>query len=371
MKRPLCLLNGPLVKDELHHYVNLQTGDLLNKLAKACGGLSLVQPHVDAAELESIGGLSSSPLEEIAGLRLISPPVAKGSLAARVLARLKQLYLLTREIRNSRWVYIFAPGSTPRMAATLCRLLGKPYSVYLRGSLDKARDTAILKGAVSVICNNPLSEQAARELNSRCHTIMPTLSFGREQLAQNRDYDRLPTRLLQVGRVTQDKGIPELLQAFQELRGRGHELELHLVGNGPLANPQLLPEQIREHVHFHGFISDLDTLGACYQQADIFVLATHHEGFPRVLYEAMTWGLPIVTTFVDGIGSIMQDEGNCLRIPVQDPEQAAAQLERLIGHADLRQRIGNAGRATMQHFLDKPRPDHAECLLKEMEPERG
>jgi glycosyltransferase involved in cell wall biosynthesis len=98
----------------------------------------------------------------------------------------------------------------------------------------------------------------------------------------------------------------------------------------------------------------------------LFVLPTHEEGFPRVLYEAMIKSAVIVTTMVGGIPGLMEDGVNCLAIPVGDAPAIADAIERLADDAPLRRRLAEQGLSTVREVLQS-RPPHLQALLARMD----
>jgi glycosyltransferase involved in cell wall biosynthesis len=87
-----------------------------------------------------------------------------------------------------------------------------------------------------------------------------------------------------------------------------------------------------------------------YQSADVFVLTSESEGMPAVTLEAMSCGLPIVTTNVPGNQEIVRDGENGFLINVGDTEALAKSLARLIEGRELRQRMGERSRQLMQPY---------------------
>src|SRR5690606_31957169 len=77
---------------------------------------------------------------------------------------------------------------------------------------------------------------------------------------------------------------------------------------------------ISESINFKGAVFDTQKIKDFYLKADIYILPTYHEGFPRTLYEAMIYGTPIITTFVGGIPYLMKDKFNCLKIEPKSVE---------------------------------------------------
>jgi glycosyltransferase involved in cell wall biosynthesis len=107
-------------------------------------------------------------------------------------------------------------------------------------------------------------------------------------------------------------------------------------------------------------------LRGLFDATDLFVLPTYREGFPRVLLEAMAFGVPVLTTFVGGIPSLMNDGVNCLRIPVRDAEGLAKVMERALLDSELRFQIASGGIESVRRILHADRPSHAHRVVEEL-----
>ena len=165
--------------------------------------------------------------------------------------------------------------------------------------------------------------------------------------------------LLFVGRLEVDKGIRELMQAAEALRPRGLAFRMRLVGGGPLfreLSDRMKHEALGANVQIVGAVSDPADLMRFYREAHIFIFPSYHEGFPRVLYEAMINGLPIVTTMVGGISGRMVDGKNCIGIPSKSTAAIEAAVQRLTGDMDVLNGIGKAGQKTVLDVLENNQP---------------
>jgi len=78
--------------------------------------------------------------------------------------------------------------------------------------------------------------------------------------------------------------------------------------------------------------------------ADIFVLASRWEGFPRSILEAMRAGLPVAASDVGGSGESVVDGKTGYLVPREDPEALRTRLGELMASPDLRLQLGKAGR---------------------------
>jgi glycosyltransferase involved in cell wall biosynthesis len=168
-----------------------------------------------------------------------------------------------------------------------------------------------------------------------------------ESAAELRKRLRIPdqaTVLLFVGRLTKDKGIPELTAAFTRLDQQFPDLRLLLVGcfedEDPL--PACTRAVLRHHPHiiFAGAVEDA---AAYYALADVLVLPSHREGLPTVVLEAQAAGKPIVGASATGIVDVVTDGQTGLLFPAGNLHALAKALAMLITDKALAARLGRAG----------------------------
>jgi glycosyltransferase involved in cell wall biosynthesis len=147
-----------------------------------------------------------------------------------------------------------------------------------------------------------------------------------------------------VGRLTSDKGIPELMEAFLQLAAQFPDLRLLLVGcfedEDPLPVATRRCVETHPHVIFAGPVQDT---AAYYAIADILVLPSHREGLPTVVLEAQAAGKPVVGASATGIVDLVVDGETGLLFPVGDVPALAETLARLITDKALASKLGLAG----------------------------
>ncbi len=104
-------------------------------------------------------------------------------------------------------------------------------------------------------------------------------------------------------------------------------------------------------------------LYAEFEKADLFVLPTHHEGFPRVLYEAMIKSTVIITTFVGGIPGVMRAGVDCIEIPCKNSTAIADAVESLTADRPRMQELAAAAMRTVLGVLDR-HPTHLDAVVQ-------
>ena len=151
-----------------------------------------------------------------------------------------------------------------------------------------------------------------------------------------------PVRICSVARFAEPKDHATLLVALAALRAR--TWSLHLIGDGPL-QPHVgrLAEQlgIADRVHFRGYQAEPE---AALAAAELFVLSTRSEAFPRSILEAMRAALPVVATDVGGVPEAVENGVTGLLVPPEDARALAAAIDSLLTGPALRARLGAAGR---------------------------
>lgn len=155
-----------------------------------------------------------------------------------------------------------------------------------------------------------------------------------------------PLRVLTVGRLDNMKGVAILVEAVGELRRRGVAVALTVVGDGPQREHlQRLAERnaASADITWAGPVGQ-DTIRDHYHAADVFCLPSFAEGIPVVLMEAMSTGLPVVANAITGIPELVEDGVSGLLIRPGRTDLLVDALQRLAADADLRSRMGRAGR---------------------------
>jgi glycosyltransferase involved in cell wall biosynthesis len=143
----------------------------------------------------------------------------------------------------------------------------------------------------------------------------------------------------------------ETVEAFSRLRTTV-AAKLVVAGDGPAeeeARRLVTQKGLAADVDFAGHVAR-DELARMYASADVFVLPTYSEGFPTVLSEAMSAGLPIVTTPIRGSRDLLVEGVNVLFVPSRDAPALAEALLVLARDPELGRAMGEANRAKVKEF---------------------
>jgi len=161
----------------------------------------------------------------------------------------------------------------------------------------------------------------------------------------------LNNNILHIGRFCDVKNHTELIDIFYELSQKYPNMNLLLIGDGPLLNTikdQVKNLNIENKVHFLGVQEN------CFKYlstSDIFILPSKYEGMPMTIIEAMGTGLPIVSRPVGGINDMIVDGKNGL-LP-KSKEETLNSLELLLDNIDLRKKLGTNALRDSELFSSK------------------
>lgn len=146
-----------------------------------------------------------------------------------------------------------------------------------------------------------------------------------------KETDRDVLRIIGVGRVLKQKNIPMLIEAVNNVREKGRNVRVDWYGEKfDTYNEcmQLISQYGLESVfEFH---EPCNNIIEKYRESDLFVLPSIYEGFPNVLCEAMSCGLPVIATDVCDNGRIVQHEKNGYLVHSGDTKELADRLLQFI-----------------------------------------
>ncbi len=149
--------------------------------------------------------------------------------------------------------------------------------------------------------------------------------------------------LISVGRLTQQKGVDDLLTAFAQVCQEHPQAALVVAGGGSIItdlNLQIKTLGIENNAFLLGGRGDIPRLLAA---SDLFVSASHWEGLPVAMLEAMSAGLPIAATGVGDVPVVVTPRSG-VTVPPKKPEQLAQAICRLLDHMEQLPVMGAAAR---------------------------
>jgi glycosyltransferase involved in cell wall biosynthesis len=254
-------------------------------------------------------------------------------------------YAFARAMRKP--IFLLVVGDLGALRPTLPYVGARRAAWGLYTSVEEFLLGRMTRGSLTFANGRALAEKHARAGVPAIETKTTTIAAA--DVASREDTCLGSTiRMLTVSRIDPRKGLRCLPEAVALLRAAGRDVRLDIVGPvvgrpGEQERAAVLEDARRrgvsEFVRCLGPVP-LQALLPRYAEYDLFVLPTlPGEGIPRVLLEAMASGLPLITTAVSGIPSLVSNERNGLLIDRADAEAVARAVGRLIDDGTLRRAL--------------------------------
>ncbi len=280
------------------------------------------------------------------------------------IARLVAL-LLTRRV-DLVHIHFSSRASTWRKSilAVVTRLFGKPYILHAHGSEFReffSRQPRLLQYWITYFLQR--CKRAIVLSESWAHYYISTFSLPEQRVIVLPNAIELPSELpnrnarstitlLFLGRYGERKGALRIVNALHSLPDSAlKRVHLVMAGDGDVVS-------VRQEVHKLGLDAQVTVLdwvneqqrSALLANADVFVLPSLAEGLPMSVLEAMSWGIPVVTSPVGGIPEVVQDGFNGFLVLPTDISAIANALHRLVEDDSLRLQMGANARASVEHL---------------------
>jgi glycosyltransferase involved in cell wall biosynthesis len=196
-------------------------------------------------------------------------------------------------------------------------------------------------------CNELLTSLSARQIvihNGIDLRELDPPAAAPESRGEERDF------ILSVASHDEWKGLDILIRAMALLKEQGQTRRLVLAGDGPLRSK--LEELtaalgLGKQIEFIGFQSR-SSVARLLNDCTLFVLPSRYESFGIAIVEALACGKPVVATAVDGIPEIIEHDRNGILVEPGDAPALAAAIQRVLGDAELRERLGRSGRLRVE-----------------------
>ena len=153
-----------------------------------------------------------------------------------------------------------------------------------------------------------------------------------------------------VGRIVKDKGIHELVTAFNKLAEDNEQVHLLLVGpEETTQNPinDSVSEFIKKHDRIHAVGMQKD-VRPFLKASNAFVLPSYREGFGMVLIEAGAMGLPCITTDITGCNEIIVPGENGAAVEPKNAEALYNEMKRWVEHPEMMKKMAGNARSMVE-----------------------
>jgi glycosyltransferase involved in cell wall biosynthesis len=197
---------------------------------------------------------------------------------------------------------------------------------------------------------------------------IPLDDVNRSDMRRQLDLEEGDVFLLSVGRLVYQKAHEILVRAMPLILSHNPRVKVGICGEGGL-RPQLEASiselDLTGSVRLYG---NLHSVAGYLSAADIFVLPSRWEGLPIALLEAMSAGLPVVATRVEGVEEVVVEGTHGLLVPVGDSQALANAILQLLQDPQLARRMGASAR---EHILadyteDRMCEQYLKLMLKQL-----
>ncbi len=282
------------------------------------------------------------------------------------LAAIWHLIVLIRQCKPTFiHAHSFKAGIVARLAAKWTRVPavftahgwaftpGAPAGQRLLGVLAESVLCRLCAAVITISKHDYLLARKWRIGSSQRRYLVPNAA---EFTGVSADPEISPVKLLCIGRLTPVKNHKLLLEAMRQLP---EDVTLTIVGEGveqPALRRQLTDLSLTQRVDLAGEVLKIEPY---LEAAQIFVLSSNYEGLPLSILEAMSAGLPVVSTDVGGISEAVIHGETGYLVPRGDERQLADRLNTLITDPGLRSKMGQCGRRhyqknfILQRFIDQ------------------
>lgn len=155
-----------------------------------------------------------------------------------------------------------------------------------------------------------------------------------------------------IGRIHKDKGINELTEAFGTIQGA----KLMVIGdydkNYPPKEENWAKIQDSPDIIYVDRIPRAE-VGKYLSAMDVFAYPTYREGFGHILQEAMTMGIPVITTDIPGPSEVVEDGISGTLVPVRNVERLGEAMNELMSDVDKRELFSKNGRKRAEQYFEK------------------
>lgn len=158
--------------------------------------------------------------------------------------------------------------------------------------------------------------------------------------------------VLFVGRLAENKGLLMLVDALAQVRETHPKLRACFLGQGPMYGRVVARMEVRgllDNIQIFTHANRAEDVAQLYNEARMLVCASTAEGGPRVTIEAMACGTPVISTRVGVMEDVIHDGENGLLVD-WSVDDLATKIRLLLDDADLRMKMGEAGRVAVQGF---------------------
>lgn len=283
------------------------------------------------------------------------------------------LLKLSRREGDLVHLHISERGSVIRksMIALVCMATGKPFILHTHGCEFHEFYGELPPGIQQLItalfrrsaCLIALSESWRNYYIETCHLEPERVVVLNNPVALPEKWQKTEKvgklKFVFLGKINKRKGIFDILTALAKLEPQyRNQVELVLAGTGEIAEVENLATElgIEKQIVFLGWVNQ-EQRDQLLAESDVMLLPSYNEGLPMAILEAMSWGIPIITTPVGGIPEVIEHGKSGLLVTPGHILELITAMESLIENPALRLSLGKGARQrveplSLEHYTD-------------------
>ena len=283
--------------------------------------------------------------------------------------RIRRLFVLSKEIRRYHPDLIISYLDTCSMCCCLIKAMGGRFSLAvsercstIKSSFYESLKFRLYRFANHIISNSfTQSDYIRNNYPSLCEKVKTIINYTDVEIfsPNGRVGKRNPelVSLIGIGRVSKQKNILRLVEAIKIVKSKGYSIELKWYGG-------VTDSEVNKELHSTINLFQLNNIVSLrpptkdvlslYRNSDVLCLPSLYEGFPNVICEAMSCGLPIICSNVCDNAFLVEDGINGILFNPKDPENIADAIIRYIEclHSD-RKEVGIRNREKIMRLCSK------------------
>ena len=280
------------------------------------------------------------------------------SFSSKIYSTIKRFIALRRLIKTEK-PFVVLSFMTPTNILTIIATIGLNVKCVVSERIDPSSFSygfiydlltiALYRFSDTVVVQ---TEEISKFLFKRCKAniaIIPNFIDNQREFS----LPKLERKIISIGRLDKQKNFSLLILAFARLRLSFPNWTLHIIGEGEQRQDLenlILSLELNNKVILHGYVSNPFPM---LMSSSLFVQTSIFEGFPNVLLEAMSCGLPVISTEETGY-MLIKHNVNGLLFPSGDIDQLVLQLNRLMLNNNLRESLGlEALKVRVDYHIDK------------------
>ena len=291
----------------------------LNCKLDPAGAFGFIKPITDLNEIKHIDvfrDTNALPCQKVSYHNSVN---SKNGIISQISKFFKMLFVVNKEHKLAVGIYeiphgllAFVIGKLKKIPVVIS-IIGNPAHTDIRKGFRKAITYYMLKHCFAVTVTGSKSKQFLIDegISGEKIKILPN-SIDIDKFHSN-DSSQKKYDIISLGRLSSEKKLDNLLSIIKKIATSNPEIKVGIAGKGPEKDKimSIIKKfNLEDNIFLLGYVGYVDDIVKFYNSGKVFVLTSRTEGLPRTVLEAMSCGIPCVTSNVGDIKDIIDDGEN-------------------------------------------------------------